>query len=220
MIGGGPILRALTAATFVAAATTQAIGQEPRLGSDEAIFDHISAARPDKVIVIASLLDRLRDPKRDERSTRARAVLDEWRDEINAFCAERGVNPFLAAAVIVAESNGVATAESPVGAGGLMQLMPGTAAGLSVADRERVADNIYGGCRYLSEMLSRHDGNEVLALASYNAGPGAVEKHGGVPPYRETRAYVVRVARAWPEKPEIEAAASGSSITFELAPKD
>lgn len=222
------LLASLSATAFAAASAS---ADQVRMLPDEAIFDHLSEDRPSRVIEVASLLDRIGDPKRAERSAKALAMLATWRDELTGFCAERGVNPYLAAAVIVAESNGVVTAESHVGAGGLMQLMPATAAGLSVADRKRAVDNIYGGCRYLGQMLDRHDGDEVLALAAYNAGPGAVARHGGVPPYRETRAYVVRVARAWPERFDGGAASGGSSpapttgqstgsIEFELSPND
>ncbi len=215
----------LTAATFAAAAAFGSPADEVALLPDEQIFDHLAKDAPDRVLAIASVLDQLGDPDRAGRIQKARDVLSTWRDELTGFCAERGVNPYLAAAVIVAESNGQVSAESHVGAGGLMQLMPGTAQDLSVADRKRAADNIYGGCRYLGAMLEAHDGNEVLALAAYNAGPGAVAKYGGVPPYRETRAYVVRVARAWPERLDTTAAPNANpptptsaSIEFDLIP--
>ena len=217
----------LTAATFVAAAAFGSQADEPALLPDEQIFDYIASDAPDRVLDVVSLLDRLHDPRREDRIQKAQDVLRKWREELTGFCAERGINPYLAAAVITAESNGRVSAESHAGAGGLMQLMPGTADGLSVADRKRAADNIYGGCRYLSDMLAKHGGNEVLALAAYNAGPGAVAKHGGVPPYRETRAYVIRVARAWPERTETDAASSEAppspttaSIEFTLTPRD
>ena len=92
------------------------------------------------------------------------------------------------------------SAKSPVGARGLMQIMPGTAEDLDVLDRKRSTDSIFGGCRYLSQMLDQFDTEEVLALAAYNAGPGAVRKYGGVPPFRETRRYIISVARSWPER--------------------
>jgi soluble lytic murein transglycosylase-like protein len=102
------------------------------------------------------------------------------------------VSPTLLLAVIATESAGRADAISPKGALGLMQLMPATARRFGVGDPTDPGQNIAGGARYLSFLLDRFDGDAVLALAAYNAGEGAVDRHGGVPPYAETRAYVPR----------------------------
>jgi soluble lytic murein transglycosylase-like protein len=117
--------------------------------------------------------------------------------EIHEMAAKAGaahdLDVELLASVIRAESNGDVHAVSRAGARGLMQLMPGTASKLGVADSFRADQNINGGTEYLNSLLERYHDNLALALAAYNAGPAAVDKYRGIPPYRETRLYVARI---------------------------
>jgi soluble lytic murein transglycosylase len=118
----------------------------------------------------------------------------DWRYDglIGVTARQHQVQPALVKAVIAAESNFDARAVSRKGAQGLMQLMPQTAARLGVKDPFQPTQNVSGGTRYLRLMLDRY-GDMERALAAYNAGPTAVDRHGGIPPYRETRDYVARV---------------------------
>jgi soluble lytic murein transglycosylase-like protein len=107
--------------------------------------------------------------------------------------ADHNLDVDLLASVVKAESDGNARAVSRAGARGLMQLMPGTAAGLGVKDSFQPDQNVRGGSTYFDALLTRYHDNLALALAAYNAGPEAVDKYHGIPPYRETQAYVARV---------------------------
>ncbi|AOQ24339.1 Membrane-bound lytic murein transglycosylase F [Moorella thermoacetica] len=115
---------------------------------------------------------------------------------ISEVAARYGLPASLLKGVVAAESGFNPGAVSPAGAIGLMQLMPATARALGVNNPFDPAANLDGGARYLKQMLDRFQGNIRMALAAYNAGPGAVEHYRGVPPYRETRAYIDKVLTA------------------------
>lgn len=120
----------------------------------------------------------------------------QYNSLINVAARDSGVDPNLVRGMILRESLGMPHAVSSAGAKGLMQLMDTTAGELGVTDSFDPAQNIAGGTKYLKAMLDRFGGNEEFALASYNAGPGTVETHNGIPPYPETQAYVESVLKS------------------------
>jgi hypothetical protein len=118
---------------------------------------------------------------------------EDLREMLNKAGHEHNLDVDLLASLVKAESGGNARAVSPAGARGLMQLMPGTAKVLGVDDSFKPEQNVSGGTTYLDSLLTQYHDNLALALAAYNAGPQAVEKYHGIPPYHETRVYVARV---------------------------
>lgn len=128
---------------------------------------------------------------RIQSPARSATFSNQLENMIKAQAGLAGVHPDLIKAMVKVESNGKQAARSKVGAVGLMQLMPGTALGLGV-DPTDPAQNLAGGARYLRQMAVSHP-NLNQALAAYNAGPGAVARYGGVPPFKETQDYVKKV---------------------------
>jgi Transglycosylase SLT domain len=128
---------------------------------------------------------------------------EEMHEMLSHAGAAHNIDEDLLASVVRAESGGQVRAVSRTGAQGLMQLMPGTASAMGVEDSFRPEQNISGGTAYLDMLLTRYHDNVALALAAYNAGPGAVDRYHGVPPYRETRAYVARVIREFNRRKQI-----------------
>ena len=134
----------------------------------------------------ATLLKTLSEKKGPTKNERIQNAVSEAAQKYN-------LDPNLINAVIKQESGFKPCAESHCGAQGLMQLMPGTAKDLGVTDSLNIEQNVDGGCKYLRQMLDKFGGNVKLALAAYNAGPGAVQKYDGIPPYEETQNYVTSI---------------------------
>ena len=124
-----------------------------------------------------------------------RTTKDEIMAMIDSTAEKYGVDAKLVKAVVKQESGFNPNAKSKAGALGLMQLMPTTAKGLGVTDPMNPQQNIEGGVKYLKSLLERFHGNTILALAAYNAGPNAVSKYDGVPPYKETQNYVKSILK-------------------------
>jgi soluble lytic murein transglycosylase-like protein len=143
--------------------------------------------------------------------------------DLNQMLARAGqthnVDADLLASVVKAESNGNTRAVSRTGAQGLMQLMPATAARLGVADSFEPGQNVLGGSAYLDALLTRYHNNLALALAAYNAGPQAVDRYHGIPPYRETRAYVARVIHEFNRRVMAREAAARTEASNASAPQ-
>jgi hypothetical protein len=130
---------------------------------------------------------------------------------VDEIAGIHGVDPFLARAIIQAESAFNYSARSRAGALGLMQLMPATALRFGVLDPFDTRQNISGGCKYLKWLSDYYKGDPMKVIAAYNAGEGAVDRHKGIPPFRETRAYVPKVLELWTKKlvqPDPKAAGS------------
>ena len=167
------------------------------------------AQRSDGVFVLSNNPDKPRAPMvgmvgmRQPGHTFGRSVVApaHLRERINDHALAQDLDPKLVEALIRVESAFNSRALSTKGAMGLMQLMPGTALDLGVENAFDVEENLRGGTTYLRSLIDRFDGDLKLAIAGYNAGPAAVEKYQGIPPYRETTDYVRRVLAAYGSTP-------------------
>ncbi len=169
---------------------------EPTMPSDELSYLDVAA---DSVVAVETLPDppppTIAKALVAAVTSAAEPTAMELGEMLEHAGAAHNIDTALLASVIHAESGGRTHAISRTGAQGLMQLMPGTASAVGVQHALIASENVEGGTRYLDQMLTRYHNNIALALAAYNAGPGAVDRYRGVPPFRETRTYVARVIR-------------------------
>jgi hypothetical protein len=167
------------------------------LGAGE---DSYIELRPEQVTGVEQVADPPAQLPTDRPSrSRSESKLSpaDLHEMLSAAGHERNLDVDLLASIVKAESGGDAHAVSRTGAKGLMQLMPSTAADLGVEDSFKPGENLRGGTAYMDTLLIRYHENLALALAAYNAGPAAVDKYHGIPPYHETQAYVARVIHAF-----------------------
>ena len=162
---------------------------------------HYSNTPPDEKFTLY-----LREGPKAPPRVPASATLDaSWMNGyVDRISRANDLPPALVHAIIKAESNGQRKAVSPKGARGVMQLMPFTSKRMQVADPFDPIENIEGGIRYIKELLVTFEGDLTNAVAAYNAGPAAVRKYGGVPPYQETRLYVRRVMELYRQYSAVE----------------
>ncbi|HVG26663.1 MAG TPA: lytic transglycosylase domain-containing protein [Acidobacteriaceae bacterium] len=176
------------------------------LASSDASYIDLAA---DQIESITSLPD---DPKPQLVAGKNEGTEVSVHDLLARAGEEHHIDVELLASIIHAESDGRSSAVSHAGAQGLMQLMPETARSLGVHDSFRPSENVNGGTAYLDMLLTRYKDDLALALAAYNAGPGAVDRYHGVPPFRETRAYVARVMTEFKRRKLQLARGSASSV--------
>jgi Rod binding domain-containing protein len=197
-----PVLQAQSRSTAVTAAihthaSAAPTSQSPSQASSAKASAAKTSSSPRPAVVLSSAdAASLNGPS--QASTHAlpdtlRRRLEDVAPFIQEAADTHGVDRNLLKAVIATESHGDSLARSPRNAKGLMQLIDSTAAAMGVKNVWDPRDNVMGGARYLSQLMAKFNGDQQKVVASYNAGPGAVVKHGGVPPFRETREYVEKV---------------------------
>jgi hypothetical protein len=187
------------------------VGDKVRLylagkGAGDSNYLEVAADSVVRVETVADVPEQVAAVKMQSPVTMMTAPTKEEMHEMLAHAGEKhNIDEDLLASVVRAESGGQVRAVSRTGAQGLMQLMPGTGTAMGVDDAFKPEQNISGGTAYLDWLLTRYHDNVALALAAYNAGPGAVDKYHGIPPYRETREYVARVIREFNRRKQMAA---------------
>jgi soluble lytic murein transglycosylase-like protein len=172
-----------------------------RVSQLEAMIAAANGGSPSPSVATSTSFDQQLSQATDAQATSATAASGTsstatgsgsvpYEQQIDSAAQTYGIDPAILKGLIKQESGFNPNAGSPAGAQGLTQLMPGTAAALGVTDVHDPAQSIDGGARYLKQQLDRFGGDYSKALAAYNAGPGAVQRYGGVPPYAETQNYV------------------------------
>ncbi len=165
----------------------------PITDSLQAVQSALNQARRAGRTLAPTVIGRIDASVPSSGPSRTKAAATKFDSLIREASRREGIDPALVKAVVQAESAFNPQAVSAAGAKGLMQLTDGTARSLGVADSFDPVQNVAGGVKYLKQLLGRYGGDTVRALAAYNAGPGAVDSYGDVPPYAETRGYVQRV---------------------------
>ena len=175
--------------------STSATATTSSTGNPSATASQVPAGDFAAALQAATMADSSSPITAQDQSAAAGAGADggEYDGVIEQASERYGIDPAVLHGLIQQESGFDPSAQSSAGASGLTQLMPGTASSMGVANPLNPTESIEGGARYLSQLMSQFGGNTEDALAAYNAGPGAVQQYGGIPPYAETQSYVSKV---------------------------
>jgi Rod binding domain-containing protein len=177
------------------------VSQHSALGLAEMMYRQITGEKLPRTstqnpqITMHTMSPTQQTPMKTGSSKSVHERVERFDGLIQSAAARHNLDPHVLKAVMASESAGKPDARSSKNAKGLMQLIDSTATEMGVTDIWNPKENIEGGAKYLRQMLDRFDGDLRLALASYNAGPAAVEKHNGIPPFQETNTYIARVLR-------------------------